>query len=554
MNPDLTSLLSVIFLRVAVDSSIKALIVLIVAGIALRVMRSLTASTHATALTWVAITLTALPLLSTVEPVWGLPLLQEIPVRSHANATDNISENNQLETSHGEEKVGPVSATRAEEGLPSWPKWVVLTWALGAVVYLSWLLVGRVGLWWILRRAQPLEDEDWQRSAQAIAREMGIRPEPTLDTCNMVQMAVTAGALKPRVVLPAQASSWSAERRDVVLVHELSHIQRRDGLTEVVARTATALHWFNPLVWLAMRQLRIERERACDNAVLIKGAKPSDYASQLMETAAEMGAFRQPIWQTAAASEGSGLKDRLLCILDPNLSRGPSPPYAPFLTAALTIVLVAPLAAMSVWSGMHETSPPNRDGAVRVEENPGPRSADLPREISQEPPGQNTAESNTEELVSRSSQTKDCSEKPATQEDAVSAGSALKRQVARLRRDLDSPDRQVRISATVRLKELQHLQTVPTLIHCLDDSYEEVRITAVIALGAIQGSKSTEGLKTALRDSKQRIRIAAVAELGKRTTPEAYDALVEASHNSDWFVRDAARAALNALDREMDKK
>ena len=49
-------------------------------------------------------------------------------------------------------------------------------------------------------------------------------------------------------------------------------MRRWDWLTQLAAHVACALYWFNPLVWFAARQMRIERERACDDLVLASGA------------------------------------------------------------------------------------------------------------------------------------------------------------------------------------------------------------------------------------------------------------------------------------------
>ena len=151
------------------------------------------------------------------------------------------------------------------------------------------------------------------------------------------------------MILPATVRGWSDQRLRLVLLHELAHIKRRDSLVEILACITLVLYWFNPLVWLTVRQMRVERERACDNAVLNAGAKPSNYATQLMEVAADLGAFRRPLWQTAAISEGSGLKDRLLCILDPKLKRMPMRPWMVGLICALTAAVLLPLSGFTAW-------------------------------------------------------------------------------------------------------------------------------------------------------------------------------------------------------------
>jgi hypothetical protein len=79
---------------------------------------------------------------------------------------------------------------------------------------------------------------------------------------------MTWGWRRPKILLPSTAHSWSPERRRVVLTHELAHVKRRDGVTQVLVQLACSLHWFNPLIWFAERRMRTERERACDDYVL----------------------------------------------------------------------------------------------------------------------------------------------------------------------------------------------------------------------------------------------------------------------------------------------
>src|SRR5438132_791094 len=67
---------------------------------------------------------------------------------------------------------------------------------------------------------------------------------PVLQTAG--GMPMTAGILRPAIFLPAGASTWDPDRVRMVLSHEMAHIVRGDAATQLLARTALALHWWNP--------------------------------------------------------------------------------------------------------------------------------------------------------------------------------------------------------------------------------------------------------------------------------------------------------------------
>ena len=132
------------------------------------------------------------------------------------------------------------------------------------------------------------------------------------------------GIWRSSVLVPADADSWPAHRVRVVLLHELAHVKRRDCLTHLVAQLACAAYWFNPLVWMAARRLRTERERACDDLVLASGTRGSDYADQLLDIARVMQAGRFPAvfaGASLAMAQRSQLEGRLIAILDPSVPR-----------------------------------------------------------------------------------------------------------------------------------------------------------------------------------------------------------------------------------------
>jgi beta-lactamase regulating signal transducer with metallopeptidase domain len=80
---------------------------------------------------------------------------------------------------------------------------------------------------------------------------------------------MTCGFLNPAIVFPLDAQTWAREDLQRAIMHELEHVRRGDRLIHCLARVACAMYWFHPLVWIAWRQLTLEAERSCDEAVLV---------------------------------------------------------------------------------------------------------------------------------------------------------------------------------------------------------------------------------------------------------------------------------------------
>src|SRR5262245_41832568 len=161
----------------------------------------------------------------------------------------------------------------------------LLIWAAGAMLVLARLLLGTLRMRRVTRDAERLIDYRWSMLTNRLRGQLEIRDHVAIYVSAEVAMPMTWGVLIPVIVLPPESSAWSGEWRRVVLLHELAHIKRRDCLTQMLAHLACAIYWFNPLVWVATRQLRIERELACDDCVLEVGTWASDYANYLVEIA-----------------------------------------------------------------------------------------------------------------------------------------------------------------------------------------------------------------------------------------------------------------------------
>jgi beta-lactamase regulating signal transducer with metallopeptidase domain len=191
---------------------------------------------------------------------------------------------------------------------------LLVMWLTGTIAAIAALLLSLVGVLRLARRSEELLDPAWRIASAAIGARLGLRHSPRLVVNSHVLTPMAGGIWMPVVFLPAAAGTWNAERRDVVLAHELAHLAGRDPLRHVAMRLALALYWFHPLAWIAARHATAAREQACDEAVLALGTRPSAYARVLLDLADSMHGSVAPSGALAMV-ERSLLEARLMTIL-----------------------------------------------------------------------------------------------------------------------------------------------------------------------------------------------------------------------------------------------
>jgi beta-lactamase regulating signal transducer with metallopeptidase domain len=217
------------------------------------------------------------------------------------------------------------------------PSPVVLVWLAGAIVVTLRLVVGARGVRRLVARSTSVADERVRAIADEAASRLGATRTPSVLTSDDVDSPITVGALRPQVLLPTAALSWPAERLRLALLHEFAHVRRRDLLAELAARVAVVVHWPNPLAWIAVSRLRIERERACDDLVLADGGAADEYADFLVSLARAL----RPTPSVVAATMAGGpqFERRVEAILDARHDR-----LAPSAKAAVVFVALASVA------------------------------------------------------------------------------------------------------------------------------------------------------------------------------------------------------------------
>ncbi len=276
----------------------------------------------------------------------------------------------------------------------SWSTILLMAWMAGALLILARLAAGIVAVRWMSRRTERVTDAPWLEQARSLAESLGVSPRIVFLRSEGAAMPMAWGILRPAVLMPSEADEWPAERLRIVLLHELAHVKRRDCLTHMLAQISCALHWFNPLAWMAARHVRTERERACDDLVLAAGTRGPDYADQLIEIARVMRSGRFPAVLAGASlamAHRSELEGRLLAILDPSVPRaGLSRIRALGATSAFALA-VMPLASMQPW-----TIVPTEDQAPATQIQQSTASAQQPTPSPTPSPSASPSDTSTE--------------------------------------------------------------------------------------------------------------------------------------------------------------
>src|SRR3954469_20505333 len=353
------------------DAVAKATIVFLTAGLASFLLRGRSAAMRHMVWTLALVGVLILPALSFALPRRQLDLVTiesassfPLPASSSQLAAPSSqlpASASQLSASSSElpASSSPLSASIAFVRTPastrtlvSLPATLFGVWMIGALLIVGRLVAGVLAVQWMSRRTQLVLDAPWLEQAKSLAAELGVSSRIVFLRSRGAAMPMAWGLLRPAVLMPAEADHWPAERLRIVLLHELAHVKRRDCLTHMLAQLSCALHWFNPLAWIAARHVRTERERACDDLVLAAGTRGPDYADQLIEIARVMRAGRFPAVLAGASlamAHRSELEGRLMAILDPSVPRAGLSRLRTSAATTIFALAVLPLASVQPW-------------------------------------------------------------------------------------------------------------------------------------------------------------------------------------------------------------
>ena len=227
-----------------------------------------------------------------------------------------------LEGGHFAQQNGGVVSHDSLVTYTNLPLILLSLWSIGSILLFLRLALSFWAAGKIVTKTLPLDEP----MLTTIARRLKIAKPVALRQSEVGIVPFAFGLRKPVIVLPESANLWTAEERRAVLTHELGHVARRDVLWQLLAEFCCAIYWFHPLVWLTAWRLRIEREIACDDLVVLAGEEPPVYASVLLRLAGNLknkASRRHLLGCTVAMARHHEVCYRIASILNPKLLRQP---------------------------------------------------------------------------------------------------------------------------------------------------------------------------------------------------------------------------------------
>jgi beta-lactamase regulating signal transducer with metallopeptidase domain/outer membrane murein-binding lipoprotein Lpp len=191
---------------------------------------------------------------------------------------------------------------------------VILCWSGGAALMALRLLLG---LAWVHRRSRPgasRPDPAGQAALDRLAARMGIGRRVILGLVDDLASPVTAGCLRPLVLVPASlATGMAPQLLEALLAHELAHVRRHDYLVNLVQSAIEILLFYHPAVWWLSHRIRTERELVADDLAASALGEPRRLALAL----SELDLFQLSTPQLAPGAHGGNLMSRIKRLVRP---------------------------------------------------------------------------------------------------------------------------------------------------------------------------------------------------------------------------------------------
>lgn len=213
-------------------------------------------------------------------------------------------------------------------------------WIVGILAMIILVIKSSLRLRNLERSALPLQNKEVHRLYNHCLEEMEIHRDIPVYSTAFLKSPIIVGFLKPCIYLPIHLiSDYNESDMRYMLLHELQHYKHHDAIASYLMNLAGVIYWFNPLVWYALKEMRNDREVACDTSVLkmLEEDAYEDYGNTLINFAEKVSLTPFPF----AAGLGENMKQMKRRII--NIASYEQPTFTKRLKGMTAFVLTAVL-------------------------------------------------------------------------------------------------------------------------------------------------------------------------------------------------------------------
>ena len=195
---------------------------------------------------------------------------------------------------------------------------LISVWAAGGAFYLLWAAAKAIRLQlWLKQNYHPVPPQMAEEIAE-LCRLWNPNKVFTVRLLDNISQPFVWGLWRGTIYLPSRVQSIQTDRQKAVVMHEMAHVVRWDSLLNLIQILIQGLFWFHPLVWLANRFIRQEREKCCDETAIARlNTQPKEYGSAIIETLVQEYHNTIPIPSLAVAGPIKNIEDRIKTIMQP---------------------------------------------------------------------------------------------------------------------------------------------------------------------------------------------------------------------------------------------
>lgn len=156
--------------------------------------------------------------------------------------------------------------------------WIMIAWLGGICVFGAWTTGLSMQIAKVIKYKSVPVPAEIERIYEACRREMGIKKRPPLLVTQDLFSPALVVSVRPTILLPCDfAAHAPGEQIRLALCHELTHYKRKDHWLCILLRVLSVVYWFNPVIWLAEKEIAADMETACDNRI-VRGMQKEEKA------------------------------------------------------------------------------------------------------------------------------------------------------------------------------------------------------------------------------------------------------------------------------------